>query len=118
MGRWVAALAAALTLITGMVAQDRSEAVYVVAVSDSPATQTPAPVRLEGLADDRSYRVERVRPSEDHHVAHLDTPWTAGGAVTTSGALLSRLGVRLPPTPPESAYVLLVSVIDGEGTHG
>ena len=104
--------------VTGMVAQDRSEAVFVVAVSDSAATQTPAPVRLEGLAGERRYRVERVQPSEDGHLAHIDTPWTAEEPVTTTGALLARLGVRLPPTSPETAYVLLVSAIDGGGTQG
>ncbi|HET6563672.1 MAG TPA: alpha-galactosidase [Marmoricola sp.] len=101
--------------VTGMVAQDRTEAVYVVAVTDSPATQTPAVVLLEGLAEELRYRVEPVRPSETAHVAHLDTPWTAGGPVVTSGALLARVGVRLPPTSPESAYVLVVSCVDGEG---
>jgi alpha-galactosidase len=102
--------------VTGTVAPDRSEAVYVVAVTDSPATQTPATVTLDGLADDLRYRVEPVRPSEGGHLAHLDTPWTSGGPVVTSGALLARLGVRLPPTAPETAYVLLVSAVDGEGT--
>jgi alpha-galactosidase len=104
--------------VTGMVAHDRSEAVFVVAVTDSAATQTPAPVHLEGLADERRYRVERVQPSEDGHLAHLDTPWTAEAPVTTTGALLARLGVRLPPTSPGTAYVLLVSAIDGRGTQG
>jgi alpha-galactosidase len=104
--------------VTGMVAPDRSEAVFVVAVTDSPLTQTPAVVRLEGLADERRYRVEPVRPSEGGHLAYLDVPWTAGGPVVTSGALLSRVGVRLPPTAPETAYVLLVSGVDVGGTHG
>ncbi len=50
--------------VTGMVARDLSEAVYVVTVADSPATQHPATVRLEGLDGDRRYRVEPVRPSD------------------------------------------------------
>ncbi len=99
--------------VTGAVAADRSEAVYVVAVLDATTTQHPAPVRLSGLDPSRSYLVRVVDPSPDRHPMDLGTSWVTGEGVVTTGAMLTQVGVRLPVTAPESAYVLRVSPIDG-----
>lgn len=98
-------------VVTGAVAEDRSEAVFVVAVTGSPATQTPAPVRLDGLDPRRRYRVRGVDPSLDRHGADVSGTWPPGGAtgVVTTGSMLMEAGVGLPPSAPETAYVLRVT---------
>ena len=98
--------------VTGAVAADRSDAVFVVAVSDSPLTQAPAPVRLAGLDPAGRYRVREVGPGpEDRHPADLGRSWMAGEGVVTTGAALTEAGLRLPTTAPETAYVLRVQVV-------
>ena len=98
--------------ITGAVAADRSDAVFVVAVSDSPRTQAPAPVRLAGLDPARRYRVREVAPGPaDRHLADLGTSWMVGEGVVTTGAALTEAGLRLPTTAPESAYVLRAQAV-------
>ena len=88
-------------LVTGVVAQDRGEAVFVVASVASYANQTPLPVVLPGLTAGRRYRVRRVDPATD------DDAWLAWRAgQTLPGAVLDVAGVRLPAMRPESAAVL------------
>jgi alpha-galactosidase len=99
--------------VTGAVAADRSDAVFVVAVSDSPLTQAPAPVRLAGLDPVRRYRVREVAPTQDRHPADLGVSWMAGEPVVTTGALLIEAGLRLPTTAPETAYVFRVEADSG-----
>jgi alpha-galactosidase len=103
--------------VTGAVAADGSEAVYVVACTESPLTQHPPAVRLTGLDPARRYQVEEVTPTDDRHRAHLGGSWIDGPAVTTSGALLGTAGLPLPPTAPESAYVLRLRAVDGRERH-
>ena len=100
-------------VVTGAVAADRSEAVFVVVVTDAPATQALAPVRLGGLDPDRRYVVRPVDPSPDRHQMDLGTSWLTGDAMVSTGALLGQAGVRLPVTAPESAYVLRILPLDG-----
>jgi alpha-galactosidase len=104
-------------VVTGAVAEDRSEAVFVVAVTGSPQTQAPTPVRLAGLDPSSRYLVEHVEPTTDRHPATLDPGWPAGGPVVTSGSLLMEAGLRFPSTAPESAYVLRLQDVDGREGH-
>ena len=91
---------------TGVVAPDRSEAVYVVAAVASTATQHPAPLRLSGLDPDRDYTLRSVAPTRHPHRSDLAESWLDGDGVRVSGALLLHAGVRLPVTTPEQTYVL------------
>jgi alpha-galactosidase len=85
-------------LLTGMVAPDASEAVFVVAaVASSPSRSTT--VLLPGLRDDERYDVRRVGPDAEPGVR-----WP--GDLTLSGAALARVGVLLPALLPETALVL------------
>ena len=104
-------------VVTGAVARDASEAVFVVAVTDSPRTQTPAPVRLTGLDRTRRYLVRAVGPVSDRHPADLGASWTEGDGVVTTGGLLSEPGLRLPVTAPETAYVLRIRYVPAGDGH-
>ena len=85
-------------LLTGVVAADASEAVFVVAAVASSPTQSTT-VLLPGLRPDERYDVRRAGPAVDPGVR-----WP--GDLTLSGAVLDRVGVRLPALPPETALVL------------
>ena len=99
--------------VSGSVARDGSEAVYVVAVADLTLTQSPYPVRLTGLDADRRYRLRTAMPVTDAHPWDLAPTWTTGEEIETTGGLLERAGLRLPTTAPETAYVVRLSAVDG-----
>jgi alpha-galactosidase len=91
-------------LVTGVVAPDLSEAVYVVATVATTATQSPLPVRLPGLDADSRYVVTDIGiPDPDLDDAD-HRPRAAG--LTLSGGVLTRAGIQLPPQLPDSARVL------------
>jgi alpha-galactosidase len=101
-------------VVTGVVAADRTEAVFTVVVTEPTATQHPAAVRLAGLDPERRYLVRAADPSADRHRMDLSSSWTTtGDGLSSTGALLMGVGLRLPATAPESAYVLRVLPIDG-----
>jgi alpha-galactosidase len=92
--------------VTGVVAPDRSEAAFVVAVLDATRTQSPTLVHLAGLDATRRYELSSVGPTRDQHSTDLGSTWMSGEPVLASGAVLMEAGLRLPVTSPESAYVL------------
>jgi alpha-galactosidase len=96
-------------LVTGVVAEDRSEAVFVIATVSSLRTQSPGAVRLPGLDPARRYQVARAAASADVPVLNLTESWLAGDPLVLPGSVLSGVGVRLPVLAPESALVLRLS---------
>jgi alpha-galactosidase len=99
-------------LVTGMVSRSGDEAVFVVAVVASTATQTPTPVVLPGLHDDRRYAVRRVGPLDgDARRAEEGAGWLVTG-LTLPGSVLVTAGVRLPAMLPESAVVLHCTAVE------
>ncbi len=93
-------------LVTGVVSGSLDEAVFVVAAVASTATQTPAPVVLPGLREDRRYAVRRLGPPDaDARRAEQGAAWLSSG-LTLPGSALGTAGVRLPAMLPETAIVL------------
>ncbi len=90
--------------VSGVVAADRSEAVYVVAATASLVSQAPTPVTLAGLDPARRYRITVAGQAGPDHPVDLGKPWTTAAGVP--GSLLLEAGVRLPVLAPESALVL------------
>jgi alpha-galactosidase len=98
-------------LVSGVVAPDRSEAVFVVATVATTATQAPYPVLLPGLADGTRYLVEEIGVrSTAGHGAGLPPAGT-----TLSGRVLGTVGLQLPPMLPESAVVVRCRAADRQG---
>ncbi len=93
-------------LTTGIVAADRTEAWYTVALVDSTVTQGPTPVTLPGLDPERRYRVVDRTPAGHQAVGFLGSSWLDGEGHVSSGRALAALGVRLPVQLPETARVL------------
>ncbi|MFC7527637.1 alpha-galactosidase [Actinoplanes sp. GCM10030250] len=92
----------------GVVAQDRTEALYALVATGSPAAALPPPIRFPGLDPDRSYT---VRPIGTPPRVLQDTPppWLANGSVTLPGRTLAEAGLPAPLLTPEQALLLAVT---------
>jgi alpha-galactosidase len=97
-------------LVTGVVAEDRAEAWYVVATVAATATQHAAPLRLTGLDPGRRYRVAEEMPRGPGG-PDLTGAWAAHGTEST-GRVLATVGLALPVLGPEEARVLRVVAVD------
>jgi len=92
--------------VHGVVAQDRTEAVFAYVQLASSPTEVPPPVQLAGLDSGRRYRVTTVPlaggPSTQQVAA---PPWEAATIVLT-GQVLMRVGLQMPVLHPEQAVIL------------
>ncbi len=86
----------------GVVAPDRSEAIYSYAVTARSALVSPGRLRFPGLDPARRYRLEPVFP-EYLPADTLPAAWWPG--IEMSGALLGTAGLAAPLVQPEHAVV-------------
>ncbi|MDI6101630.1 alpha-galactosidase [Actinoplanes sp. NEAU-A12] len=95
-------------LLHGVVAQDRTHAVFALVALGSPAAALPPPIRFPGLDPDRLYT---VRPIGVPPRVVQDAPpaWLAAGAVTLSGRVLAQVGLPAPLLTPEQALLLEIT---------
>ena len=98
-------------VVSGTVAEDRSEAWYVLVTVDSILTQSGGAVLLPGLDPRRTYRVRTRTPQGARHAVDLGTSWLQGAGLEVAGSALGIVGVRLPAMAPESAHVLHVEAV-------
>jgi alpha-galactosidase len=93
--------------VHGVVAQNRSDALFALVQLTTPETSVPGVVRLPGLDPTRRYRVQLQPPGD--LPAHLrgitPPPWLAEG-VTLPGSALSRAGLRAPALYPEQLLLI------------
>ena len=96
------------SFIHGVVAADKSEAIFMYAQLTTSDYSRPANIRLTGLDDNAEYRVRVVEPAGAATAMQLLPPkWYAG--VQLSGALLATVGLRSPVLHPEQAMLIEVS---------
>ncbi len=96
----------------GVVAHDRSEALFSYAQLRTVDASLPAPLRLPGLAPERRYRVERVPlPGAVWQPGKHIPGWYDAGLVA-SGAVLAEVGLPLGVHVPESATLIHVAAVD------
>ncbi|HEY6794726.1 MAG TPA: alpha-galactosidase [Kineosporiaceae bacterium] len=92
----------------GVVAPDRSEAVFgYVRLTSSPEAH-PGRLRLPGLDAARRYQVRRRREVGPELAAGAPPPWWEEGRTTATGAVLEHVGVAAPPLVPEQGVLLHV----------
>ncbi|SDT79066.1 alpha-galactosidase [Actinoplanes derwentensis] len=88
----------------GVVAQDRSHAVFALVTVGTPAAALPPPIRFPGLDPDRLYTVRAIgvppRVMQD-----APPPWLANG-VTLPGRVLTTAGLPAPLLVPDQALLL------------
>ncbi|MFE1250834.1 alpha-galactosidase [Streptomyces sp. NPDC058735] len=103
-------------LVHGVVAPDRSRAVYAV-VQKATSVQVPAGrVRLPGLAEDALYAVTPLPPGDAvRGPVTSPLPWWTPEGVELPGRVLSVLGVQAPTLHPESLALIEVRRV---GTRG
>jgi alpha-galactosidase len=93
-------------LVHGVVAADRTEAVFAYVQLASSATTVPLPARLPGLDPARRYHVRRLPlPGEDQQPGKLRPDWW-DTALVADGATLSSVGLSMAVHHPESATLL------------
>jgi alpha-galactosidase len=97
--------------VHGVVAPDRSDALFAVVQLTSPETSVPGVVRLPGLDPARRYRVRAQAPGDRPAGRGIHPPpWLAEG-VTLPGAVLEHTGVRAPALFPEQLLLLRVEAV-------
>ena len=96
-------------VVHGVVAADRSEALFAYVALATSASEVPSPARLPGLDDDAAYRVAVVDTGgEPFTVAKAAPGWwpDAGATADLPGAFLGGVGLAMPVLGPEQAIVL------------
>ncbi len=98
-------------LVQGVIGEDQREALYCYAQLGTNQATLPAPLRLEGLAPKRSYRlkVEDLFASP-RTVARSAPPWWPG-PIKLTGAAAEHIGVTLPVLAPGQAVVLHLAAL-------
>jgi alpha-galactosidase len=91
----------------GVVAADRSSALFALVMMDRPTTWPPGPVRLPGLDPDARYRLTPVGPGVDAlpFEGAAGPAWMRGDLVQT-GRTLAAVGVTAPALQPDHAVLL------------
>ncbi|MDP5227405.1 MULTISPECIES: alpha-galactosidase [Arthrobacter] len=106
----------------GVVAQDRSEALYAAVMLGTLAAELPGRAGLPGLDPRRNYHVEALMPtSEDlpktvegdavSPFVQISPPSWLEDGFTASGAFLEHVGLPLPVLRPEHALLLRVTEV-------
>jgi alpha-galactosidase len=92
--------------VHGVVAADRSEAVYALATTATGVWSPPGRVRLSGLDPDAAYRVAPLPPGDQLH-GPINYPlgwWNSGAEL--SGRTLAVAGVQGPALFPERLVLI------------
>lgn len=95
--------------VSGVVAPDRSRALFeLAAISRSEVTNVGA-FRLPGLDSDQSYLVRPIEIGPWEGVSHRPAWWSNG--VTLSGRALATVGLQPPRLLPEHAVLISVDAV-------
>lgn len=93
------------SLAHGVVASDRSEALFALVQLTQSRRSNPPPLRLAGLDPDRTYRVAHLAVPGEVLGWGRQPAWLAGGAEAT-GRWLQEVGLQPPLLHPESAVLI------------
>ncbi len=101
-------------LLHGVVAPDRSRALFAYVALAAPEHALPAPVRFVGLSPGRTYR---VRPwtlvAPPACLQDTQPAWLTAGEASLPGRVLTQVGLPMPLLLPQQALLLEVVAIDG-----
>ncbi|GAA1764900.1 alpha-galactosidase [Agromyces humatus] len=93
-------------LVHGVVASDRRQAIFSVAMSGSADTALPPAVRMPGLDPDVTYTVRVLDFGPVRTVQDANPRWFDAGEARLTGRLLGEVGLPMPLLAPENAIVL------------
>ena len=97
-------------ILGGIVAADRSRALFSYAVVATPTVTLGSRIRMPGLDAERRYRVVPFGAGSSLW-SFAAPPWWGEGVVG-SGAMLAAVDVEAPVMPPEHAVILLVEAVE------
>ena len=100
--------------VRGLVAEDRSSAVYVLFCEETSPFDACDPVALPGLDPARTYRIEPLRgvPQDDRFALRLKTTWWKGEkTVELTGEALGSVGMVVPKMNPGNAVVITCTAV-------
>jgi alpha-galactosidase len=101
-------------LVHGVVAADRSAALFGYVMLGTAAPETGSPVRFPGLDADAVYRVTPVAPGGEPRTRQVRPPaWLEAGGAELSGRVLAGVGLRPPVLMPEQALLLELTRLPG-----
>lgn len=93
--------------VHGVVAQDKSKAIFAYVALRAMKGTKPAAFRIVGLQPEVNYKVKLVEPAGTAQYIHQQLPKWLDGVVLT-GATLARVGLRPPILAPENAILIEV----------
>ncbi|HEY3438269.1 MAG TPA: alpha-galactosidase [Actinotalea sp.] len=98
--------------VRGLVAPDRSSAVFVITQTTTTASYPPGRVRIPGLDPARRYRLRVVEPTTERAEAgQSDLAWRTHGIALT-GHELDAVGLRPPVQLPQQSTVVELTAED------
>lgn len=103
-------------LVHGVVARDRSEAVFAYAQLTSAVAEVPPLTRLAGLDSDRRYRVESLDLAGGPACLEASAPLWMSSGVVLPGSVLMEVGISMPVLRPEQTLVLRLKEVDHLGS--
>ena len=99
-------------VVTGVVAADRSEALFAIACLQSPRESARLTRRLPGLDPAVEYRVSVVDLGASPATRAGIPPWWVAEGVTLTGAVLGAVGLEPPLLQPDEALVVRVVAVE------
>jgi alpha-galactosidase len=105
--------------VTGVVAPDRSDALFALTATSTSVSYPPGTVALPGLAENRTYQVRPQPPGDvaDGNAAAWGAalPWCTPQGVRLNGRTLGTVGLRLPVLYPDRVLLVRVSADSAPG---
>jgi alpha-galactosidase len=101
-------------IASGVVARDKSEALYALAYVASDAKVLPGRLKFDGLDPARQYRLQLIWPTNWQAVkgpSAIETLNLTGKGAIFSGAALRQGGLQLPHAYPETCLLFYVAAI-------
>lgn len=95
----------------GVVAHDRSRAIFAYVQEGVSRASRPVPMRFPGLDPDRRYRVVAVEPAGPAHLWQIRPPRWMREGVELTGRALTEVGVIPPVLTVEQAVVIEITAI-------
>jgi alpha-galactosidase len=93
--------------VEGVVATDRSEALYTITAVGRPLTWPPGRVPLPGLDAERRYLVSPQPPADDHP-GILGRPQWMDEPIELPGRVLEHVGIEAPALHPDRLVLVRV----------
>ena len=101
-------------IASGVVARDKSAAIYALAYVASDAKVLPGRLKFDGVDPERQYRLQLIWPTNWQAVkgpSAIETLNLIGEGAIFSGAALMHHGLQLPYAFPETCLLFYASAV-------